>query len=81
MATCVNQRAKYVSINERFIIIRGMAGTGTIYSVRELHHGKLMPYRRGVEKRRVAHLVSIFRAVYGTRGLFTALIYATCGYS
>ena len=36
MATCVNQCAKYVSINERFIFIRGGAGTpALIYSVRE----------------------------------------------
>jgi len=32
-----------------------------------------MPYSRGAEKLRAAHLVSIFGAVYGTRGLFTAL--------
>jgi len=50
------------------------------YSVRELHYGKLMPYSKGVEKLRVAHLVSIFRAVFGTRRLFTVLIHVICGY-
>jgi len=38
-----------------------------------------MPYSRGVEKPRVAHLVSIFRAVSGNRRLITALTHAICG--
>jgi hypothetical protein len=42
-----------------------------MYSVRELHYGKLTPYSRGVEKPRVAHF-SLFCIVYGTRKLFTA---------
>jgi hypothetical protein len=37
-----------------------------MYTAHELHYGKLMPYSRGVEKLRVAHLMSIFHAVYGT---------------
>jgi hypothetical protein len=44
-----------------------------IYFVREIHYSQITSYSRDVDKLRVAHLVSIFRTLYGIRRLFTVL--------